>query len=537
MYVLMSNLAVKAYFFVGLFLVALSVEAQEDRIYKVPKFAEEWSKPSKHPDRIVLNFTEDPSTAISVTWRTSPQVTKGYAEVALATAAPKFWRNAITVEAETTTMDASMVETAEVVSNYHSVTFTGLIPDTLYAYRVGNGEIWSEWVQFRTASATPKPFSFLYVGDAQNFILELWSRLIREGYRKVPDASFIIHAGDLVSEAHSEQQWHEWFTAGGWIHRMLPSIPLVGNHEYEPYTAEEDYNDIEHLSMQWRPQFTLPTNGPDGLEETAYYLDYQDMRVVVLNTNEKQEIQAEWLSSVLEESTAKWNVVTFHHPLYSASAGRDNKELRDLWKPLFDKHKVDIVLQGHDHSYARGRAPADESQNLVDGMNARDSLTGTVYVVSVSGGKMYRLRPDAWESLEGADRDRAAENTQLFQVIRIDGDRLSFEAYTATGELYDAFDLVKNKKGGSNHFIDRQGEAIPERRHENTINYRDRLPDFIRDLLMERHPGFVFDKVRYVKDFDFHGFYVEMEQYEKDIDVEIKIDISGEILEEVIDED
>jgi len=58
----------------------------------------------------------------------------------------------------------------------------------------------------------------LYVGDAQNYILELWSRLIREGYKKAPDASFVIHAGDLVNNAHSEQQWQEWFDAGGWIH-------------------------------------------------------------------------------------------------------------------------------------------------------------------------------------------------------------------------------------------------------------------------------------------------------------------------------
>ena len=33
--------------------------------------------------------------------------------------------------------------------NYHSVTFDNLEPNTLYAYRVGNGKIWSEWIQFR----------------------------------------------------------------------------------------------------------------------------------------------------------------------------------------------------------------------------------------------------------------------------------------------------------------------------------------------------------------------------------------------------
>jgi hypothetical protein len=39
--------------------------------------------------------------------------------------------------------------------------------------------------------------------------------------------------------------------------------------------------------------------------------------------------------------------------------------------------------------------------------------------------------------------DRRAANTQLFQIITINGNTLSYGAYTATGELYDAFDLVK----------------------------------------------------------------------------------------------
>ncbi|MEM9931182.1 MAG: metallophosphoesterase family protein, partial [Bacteroidota bacterium] len=406
-------------FYLTFFLLLLVLSAtSQPRAYKSPGFAANWSKPGLHPDHIVLNFSDDPATTTSVTWRTSPEVTEGFAEIAISDAAPKFWRNAKTIKATTETMDASEVLTAELVSNYHSVTFTDLVPDTLYAYRVGDGNIWSEWIQFRTASQQPEPFSFLYVGDAQNYILELWSRLIREGYRKAPDASFIIHAGDLVTDAHSERQWHEWFTAGGWIHRMLPSIPVPGNHEFEPYNEEEKRNDIEHLSVQWNPQFTLPSNGPEGLEETSYYVDYQGVRILALNSSEQQEDQATWLEEVLADNPNKWTVATFHHPLFSASAGRNNNRLRELWKPIFDKHQVDIALQGHDHSYARGRV-APLGENVVSGLNTRDQ-TGTVYVVSVSGGKMYQLR-DGWEDL-GAHRDRVAENTQLFQVIDVNAD-------------------------------------------------------------------------------------------------------------------
>jgi len=409
---------------------------------------------------------------MSVTWRTDTSIHAGQAEIAIATAAPKFWRNAKGYEAQTQLLDATEVMHAGVVAHYHSVIFEGLVPDTMYAYRVGDGLHWSEWFQFRTASDKEEPFSFLYVGDAQNDILELWARLIREGYRTAPDAGFILHAGDLVNNAHSEQEWHEWFTAGGFIHSMLPSISTPGNHEMQPRTREDALNNVRSLSVQWRPQFNLPLNGIPGYEETVYYVDYQDARIISLNSNESPVAQKAWLEEVLKNNPGKWAIVTFHHPIYSASARRDNPLLRDEWKPIFDKYQVDLVLQGHDHSYARGRS-RPYGENVVAGMNKRD-YTGTVYVVSVSGGKMYKLEPTGWDAFEEAEQDRSAENTQLFQVITIDGNTLSYESYTAVGELYDAFDLKKTSAETPNRFIERKGEAIPERRHENTIHYEDR---------------------------------------------------------------
>ena len=69
----------------------------------------------------------------------------------------------------------------------------------------------------------------------------------------------------------------------------------------------------------------------------------------------------------------------------------------------------------------------------------------SVYVVSVSGGKMYRVKP-GWEQYE-ALRDKVGRNKQLFQVISIDGNKLSYRSYTAIGDLFDSFDLIKNENG------------------------------------------------------------------------------------------
>ena len=432
-----------------------------------PVFHKRWTLPTDQPDRIILNVATNPATQQSVSWRTDTTVQQGVVEIAVADAAPGFVRNAVRTNAKTERFDASGVTGAEVIAHCHSATFNNLTPDLLYAYRVGDGTHWSEWFQFKTASLTPKPFSFLYVGDAQNYILELWSRLIRAGFSKAPDARFIIHAGDLVSEAHSERQWHEWFTAGGWIHGMLPSMPVPGNHEYRP-TSQANAAEPQ-LSVQWKSQFTLPQNGPIGLEETTYWFDYQGVRFVALNSNRQQEKQAVWLDSLLTKNPNQWTVVTFHHPIFSTARDRDNAKLRELWKPIFDKHNVDLVLQGHDHTYARGHS-GPTTQNVVGGINTRDKQTGTVYVVSVSGGKMYTFKKEAWDKYD-AKLARRAENTQLFQVIRVEDNVLKYQAFTATNELYDAFDIVKDTKKRTKKFIERGGNAVPERRHDNTIPY------------------------------------------------------------------
>jgi 3',5'-cyclic AMP phosphodiesterase CpdA len=202
---------------------------------------------------------------------------------------------------------------------------------------------------------------------------------------------------------------------------------------------------IRTLSSHWRRVFTLPLNGPPALAESVYYFDYQGARIISLNSNERQEEQVAWLREVLSRNPMRWTIITFHHPIFSPAKNRDNPALRALWKPVFDEYKVDLVLTGHDHTYARsgdmkGRERVG-TQNLPAGYNqAYDAAIGTVYVVSVSGPKMYDLTSDAWAV-------RAAEDTQLFQIITVSGQTLRFEARTATNRLYDSFTL--NKVPGS----------------------------------------------------------------------------------------
>ena len=407
--------------------------------------------PTQIPDRIVLTWSGDPATTASITWRTDTSIAQAEGQIAEANASANF-----TTWARSETARTEKWKRNRLVAHFHSVTFKDLKPNTLYAYRVGSDKIWSSWYQFRTASAEPDEFTFIYLGDAQNNLLSLWARTIRTAVLDAPHADFIIHAGDLINCANRDSDWHEWFASGDWIHAKIPSIPTPGNHEY--------YAGKRRLSVLWRPQFTLPENGPEGLQETTYCIDYQDARIISLNSNERYKEQVPWLERVLKNNPNKWTFVTFHHPVYSASqrcfllGSCTNKVLREAWKPIFDKYAVDLVLQGHDHTYARGH-------NIGSGATVRDTTKGTVYVVSVSGPKQHKLKKDPWMR-------RVAENTQLYQVITVSGDTLHYRAMTAVGKPYDAFDLVK-QPGKPNKLIER-GPQSSELRWENTLKKKNR---------------------------------------------------------------
>ena len=425
--------------------------------------------PSVMPDRVVLTLNEDPRTTQTVTWRTSVDVATALAQIAPAEAGPYFPKNA-TQHVATSEALKSDLNTA----HYHSLTFRDLQPGCPYVYRVGDGVNWTEWFQFETAPEKVEPFSFVYFGDAQNDVRSMWSRVIRQANRDAPKAAFMLHAGDLVDRADSDAHWGEWFGAGSWLNAMIPVVAIPGNHEHVKVNEVR-----KHLTPHWQKVFSFPKNGPRGLEETCYTLTYQNLRIIGMNTMTMHAEQALWLEGVLATNESPWVVCTFHHPIYSTAKKKDdNVELRALWKPIFDKYQVDLVLQGHDHTYGRTKfqVPKADSvakdfplrdqesqitvgdENEATGVQVIDKDAGTVYVVSVSGPKMYN-------NTDYAFMKRVAEDTQLYQIIHIEKDQLRFEARTAIGELYDAFELHK-REGEINELIELEPEVEENNRPE-----------------------------------------------------------------------
>jgi hypothetical protein len=409
------------------------------------------------PDRIVLTPGADPARQMAVAFRTDARQAQARGQIAPALDGPRFADRVSEVAGPT-----FGIVTANGSARYHQLRFTDLQPDTPYVYRVLGADGWSEWFQFRTAAAQFRPFRFIYLGDTQNEILEIGSRTIRQAFHATASPALVLHAGDLVAQRDDkshDDEWGEWHAAGGHHFATVAQLPAAGNHEYIDHILA-DGSESRLLGPHWPLGFALPGNGAAPAAATTYHVDYQGVRFIVLDGTAAIDLgaadaQTAWLDDLLADNPARWTVVLFHQPIYTCARPEDTAELKAAWEPVFRRRNVDLVLQGHDHCY--GRLSDAAGREAGERARRRGASQGPVYVVSVTGAKMYALNDRAHRQ-----PDRVAEDTQLYQVVDVEADRLVFRAYTATGRLYDGFAL-RRAADGSKRLLELEGTPMPVR--------------------------------------------------------------------------
>ena len=279
------------------------------------------------PQRVLLSIGEDPSRGVSVTWRSPQAVGTPQGQIVPLSSDPAVTKQPQTVNGIAIAEKATEGQEAR----HYALSFSGLEPGRSYCYRVGDGTAWSEWNIFETALATPAPFRFLYLGDVQNDIRALCSRMVRYSSRRLPDARFILCAGDLVTEGCNDALWEEFTEAFSVTGYMTPLLPTPGNHDTHHATEEEDKAFPYGAAIQYHAHFHLPENGPKEspeLKQEAYYVDYQGVRIISVNsnvfsddrpTNEAHKVawesQLKWHEAVLSNNPNRWTIATHHHPI------------------------------------------------------------------------------------------------------------------------------------------------------------------------------------------------------------------------------
>jgi hypothetical protein len=284
----------------------------------------------------------------------------------------------------------------------HVARLSGLAPATTYCYALWHGEERVAGpIPFRTAPAPGGgPVRVLAFGDSgegggdQALVL---------GQMQTVPFDLMIHTGDIAyDDGRLEDFEQKFFGVYGDLLRSIPMFPTSGNHEYETDDA-----------APYRQVFVLPENGGDAGRERWYSFDWGDVHFVALDTEKMGPAQAEWLDRDLAQTRLPWTIVFAHRPPYSSGDHGSSMTFRRVFGPILERHRVPLVLTGHDHHYER--------------FNPQGGVT---YVVTGGGGKGTR-------GMRGGPQTAYGEEVLNFVQLTIDGDRLVLHAIDGVGREFD----------------------------------------------------------------------------------------------------
>ncbi|MDO4285813.1 MAG: metallophosphoesterase family protein [Eubacteriales bacterium] len=254
---------------------------------------------------------------------------------------------------------------------YNHVTVTGLKENTTYYYTVEKNGVQSPVRKYETGSF--ENVSILYVGDPQIGASKgqsqngetlvatdgaantaarndgfAWDRTLDVAAGLNEDLNFIISAGDQVNKTGKpkEEEYAAYLSAS--VLEGLATATTIGNHD--------------SLNADYAYHFNVPNATENGMTEAGgdYYYSYGPGLFIVLNTNNYNVAEHEktMQEAIASDPDASWRIVTIHQDIYGSGldhSDTDGMILRTQLTPIFDKYDVDVVLQGHDHTYSRSK--------------------------------------------------------------------------------------------------------------------------------------------------------------------------------------
>jgi hypothetical protein len=310
------------------------------------------------------------------------------------------------------------------------------------------------------ASAGVTRFSFIGYGDTRgrrdgvavqaehSRVVESMVKTIKSMANGPDPVRFVLQSGDAVVNGRDPRQWNVSFV--GLVNRVtteggVPYFLAPGNHDV---TASDDLNDPSRKAAL--ANYLLATTLLIPPDRSARRLDgyptyafgYGNTFVIAFDSNiAADDSQYAWVESQLQQlDRGRYvNVIAlFHHPVYSSGphgatmTEPSTDELRALYMPLFRKHRVKLLLTGHEHVYEHWVEHWRDSTGRERSMDQ---------IVSGGGGAplySYKGEPDlrAYRANAGRDSVRvqhlvrpgmSGENAYHYVVFHVDGPRIWFE--------------------------------------------------------------------------------------------------------------
>lgn len=329
----------------------------------------------------------------------------------------------------------------------HQAHLCGGTPGTTWYYQVGGGpeggEGWGpvQSFTFAPASGEKDAVTIGVSGDARDSHDVIWPLL--QSRMKDAAPTLQIFTGDSILLPHdgAAKDYARWLD-GAW--KSSPTSPggdfALGNHPFYPIGGNH-----ENLHTQWLANFAFPGGG--DFQGLFFSFDVGPMHVVLIDDGPvSAKMGARWpgaeaaILSFLDSdltiantrrSSVPWIVIAHHKGALSTSnhgEDTDVKRMRSLLLPLWDKHRVTVVINGHDHNYERSE-PATWSGSEPVVMD--DLSKGTTHIVCAGAGASGYSTGDgshAWSKV----RQRYGKDTGyvgLYGFLSATPDELTWTAY------------------------------------------------------------------------------------------------------------
>ncbi|GMF56117.1 unnamed protein product [Phytophthora fragariaefolia] len=322
--------------------------------------------------------------------------------------------------------------------SYHALV-NGLKPNSRYFYKVGsanNTRFQSGVNSFKTARAAgdESPFTIAAYGDIgadDNSVAT--NKYVNSLVDKV---DFVYHLGDIsyadndfltaknVFGFYYEQIYNKFMNSMTNVMRQMAYMVLVGNHEAECHSptcllSKSKKDQLGNYSA-FNSRFRMPSPESGGALNMWYSYEYGSVHFTTLSSETDYPNapsnayftnriygnfgdQLAWLEADLKAADANrenvpWLIVGMHRPMYTIRScdadGVPNNDyearnVQEAFEELFIKYKVDLVLQGHVHTYER-LYPTANSSAIMDGVSL-DNRTyknphAPVYVITGTAG-------------------------------------------------------------------------------------------------------------------------------------------------------
>ena len=324
--------------------------------------------------------------ADATTWNFSVQInatallTRGpYMNSALQSGITIRWRTDVATNSKVSYGTSAGSLTQSVTDNTstteHIITLTGLTTNTLFYYSIGSttqtlqGDVNNYFKTMPTVGSTQK-IRVLAMGDMGNNSTNQVN--VRNAYQSFngtnyTDAWILLGDNAYNSGTDLEYQTNFFNIYQGSLTKNHVLWPAPGNHDYANSTARQ----ADHL-IPYYDMFTLPSAGQAGGvasgTEAFYSYNYGNIHFVALdsygwetgNTRLYDTLgpQVTWLKQDLAANTQPWTIAYFHHPPYTKGSHNSDTEtelinMRERVVRILERYKVDLVLNGHSHSYER----------------------------------------------------------------------------------------------------------------------------------------------------------------------------------------